>query len=525
MGFSVSGAGDLNGDGFGDVVVGIPDVDLGGFSSTGHVIAYSGFDGSVIHQWFGDHADRLGDAVAAAGDIDGDGFADVIVGATQDNPSTTPNSGSAFVYSGADGTELYRWNGEAAWNYFGNAVACAGDVNADGVVDLVVGASQANPGGQVFAGSVYVFSGADGSQLYTWDGIVDDYFGYAVAGAGDVNNDGFDDVIVGANEASPNGISQAGSTYVFSGADGSLLLQWNGTGVDDNHGSSVGGAGDVNHDGFDDVIVGSPYTDFGGLYNLGSVFIYSGADGSILYQLDGQAQNEFFGSAVAAGSDVNGDGISDWVIGAPGTDHAGTGRHGAVHLFSGFDGSPLYSWIGLAENDFLGSAVAITTDLEGDRGADIIAGALGTDPGGLADAGSAYVYSVDSFLHSSSNTISAAAGGTVSFDLDFSDTASHYYYKLLISAAGTGPTFFGIAIPLSMDSLVRQTYIGNYPVSTHSGMHGSTNAVGEASASIVLPANMPASLVGQTYWVAAIANPPGQLPQFSSIAIPITVTL
>jgi hypothetical protein len=526
FGLSVSGAGDVNGDGFGDVIVGIPEVDIGGFSGTGQALIYSGLDGSPIRQWSGSHGERFGAAVGSAGDIDGDGFDDVIIGAPEDSAGTDPRTGSVFVFSGATSLEIYRWDGEDAWNYFGNAVACAGDVNADGVPDIIVGASVADPGGFAFSGSAYVFSGADGSQLYTWDGSPDDYFGYAVAGAGDVNNDGFDDVIIGANETAPNGLTQAGSAYVYSGADGSLLHHWNGTGTGDLHGSSVSGAGDVNNDGFDDVIVGSPYTDFGGLYNLGSVFIYSGSDGSILHQFDGQHQNEFFGTAVAAGSDVNGDGIQDWVIGASGTNHvSGTGRHGAVHLYSGFDGSRLYTWIGQAENDYLGSSVAITTDLEGDFASDIIAGALSADPNGLTDAGSAFAYSVNSFLRANTNSVSATSGGTVELGMDFPQSAAFYRYKVLISASGVGPTTFGVQIPLTLDTLLRQTYVNQYPVPSHSNMHGTTNATGDAFATITLPASLPSSLIGQTYWVAAIANPFGFLPELSSIAIPITVTL
>ena len=176
---------------------------------------------TLLHQKNGSSAfDFMGRAVAGAGDVDGDGKADFIVGASRE----LTGAGSVFVYSGATGALLYRKDSSDSLSYFGFSVAGAGDVNGDGKADFLVGAFQADPGGLENAGSVFLYSGADGSLLYRKDGAgFGDEFGISVAGAGDVNGDAKSDFIVGARLADPNGVSNAGSAYLFSGATGELL--------------------------------------------------------------------------------------------------------------------------------------------------------------------------------------------------------------------------------------------------------------------------------------------------------------
>ena len=177
------------------------------------------------------------------GDVNGDGKADFIVGAPYADPGGRADAGSAYVFSGADGSLLYQKDGGAAGDNFGLSVSAAGDGNGDGKADFIVGAFQADPGGRSGAGSAYVYSGADGSILYQRDGgATGDQIGYSVSAAGDVNGDGKADFIVGANGADPGGRADAGSAYVYSGADGSLLYQKDGVATEDRFGLSVGGA-------------------------------------------------------------------------------------------------------------------------------------------------------------------------------------------------------------------------------------------------------------------------------------------
>ena len=233
--------------------------------------------------------------------MNGDGKADFIAGAHAASTSGKDSVGSAFVYSGANVSLLYRKDGAATGDEFGISVSGAGDVNGDGKAHFIGGAWAASPGGKNAAGSAYVYSGADGSLLYQKDGAATgDILGISVSGAGDVNRDGKSDFMVGAPGADPGGRAGAGSVYVYSGADGSLLYQKDGAVAGDQLGSSVSTAGDVNGDGKTDFIVGAPNADPGGKADAGSVYVYSGADGSLIHQEDGAAAGDQFGGAVAS---------------------------------------------------------------------------------------------------------------------------------------------------------------------------------------------------------------------------------
>ena len=166
-------------------------------------------------------------------------------------------------------------------------------------------------------GSARVFSGVDGSVLYNFDGdSILDGFGLSVSGAGDVNGDGFADLIVGAANDVNNGFS-SGSARVLSGVDGSVLYNFDGDSALDQFGSAVSGAGDVNGDGFADLIVGAP--DFIFLPPAdgnGTARVLSGVDGSVLYNFEGDSAFDSFGTSVSGAGDINGDGVADFIVGA-----------------------------------------------------------------------------------------------------------------------------------------------------------------------------------------------------------------
>ncbi len=314
---SCSMMGDLNNDNYDEFIVGAPQADVGGIARV-----YSGIDGSVLYTFSGAFGDKLGYRVSSAGDVNNDNYDDVVVGILEDE-------GRAEVYSGQDGTLLYTFDGDDSGDWFGLGVAGAGDVNADGYDDVIIGAWLDDNNGAA-SGSAQVFSGADGSVLFTFDGNdAGDRFGYAVNKAGDVNNDGYSDLIVGARQDENNG-SETGSAWVFSGKDGSTLYTFYGDEDRDYFGFSVSSAGDINNDNYDDVIVGARHD----LSAIGYARIFSGKDGSILYTLNDSDTGDLYGHSVSYG-DFDNDGQPDVLVGALWGEHNGSkSGFGRVYLAS-----------------------------------------------------------------------------------------------------------------------------------------------------------------------------------------------
>jgi hypothetical protein len=277
LGYCVSNAGDADGDGFDDVIAGAPEAAGTGAPFMGYALLLSPRGDSVIHRFGGlEPNSRFGHSVSGAGDIDHDHKPDVIIGAPLATRLGAPfdDIGAAYVYT-ANGTMLWRFSGENSGDYFGNSVANAGDVNNDGVPDILVGAWRADPGGVVDAGSAFVYSGSDGSLIHRRDGEGTNHnFGYSVRGLGDIDGDSYDDFIVGAHRADLNGKTDAGAVYVYSGQIGNLLWVIVGANTDDIFGVSVSAAGDMTLDGRPDFLVGAFGTDPEGRVNAGSAYLF-----------------------------------------------------------------------------------------------------------------------------------------------------------------------------------------------------------------------------------------------------------
>ncbi|MEM7201384.1 MAG: VCBS repeat-containing protein [Planctomycetota bacterium] len=324
---------------------------------------------------------RLGASAAFVGDVNGDGYTELCVG----RPGDAAIAGQIAVISGRDGRELWRTTG-AVGALFGHAVAAAGDVDRDGVPDVIVGAPGDDRGG-ANAGAAAVFSGNTGraiSYLQPLGATAGDEFGWSVAGVGDLDLDGHDDVAVGAWKADLFLAFEAGSVAVFSGRDGSVLQVVYGSTSNEHAGASVCGISDLDGDGRRDLVVGSTRYSHSGLTEAGRVVIHGGLSGRFIRDVRGRAARNAFGHAVCAVGDVGpgilGDGVEDFVVGAPGVDippfgGAGGPDYGAMEIVSGVDGASLYRMLGEDSGDELGTSVAAVGDLDGDNRADVAVGA------------------------------------------------------------------------------------------------------------------------------------------------------
>lgn len=342
--------------------------------------------------WFpkGGQAGALfGSSVAPAGDVNRDGYGDVLVGAPGfDNGQA--DEGRAFLYlgsaSGLASSPFWTWEPNQALARAGTAVAPAGDINGDGYADVLVGVPYWNGPGGSACGGVFVFLGsalglpATASDTLS-SGGAGSHFGLSLSTAGDVNGDQYADVIVGAPDLA-NGLSGEGAVFVYLGSPGGLQFAPNfsleGEELNAHLGLSVSGAGDVNGDGFADVLMGAPGAQFALYQGAGKALLYRGSGsgiGAILSTINGGADSTATGTSVANAGDMNGDGYADVVIGSPGWTDFGQTHGGHVDFYSGSStgiSAPVLTVTGFLVGERAGSAVVTAGDIDGDGYADAL---------------------------------------------------------------------------------------------------------------------------------------------------------
>jgi hypothetical protein len=351
--------GDTNFDGYAEVMVGAWRHDPPGLPDAGAVFVYDGASGLLALTIPGTGAnDHMGYGSSRAGDVNGDGIADVCAAADEDDTAAGANAGSAAIVSGADGSTIWSWSGESAGDLFGWSTAFAGDVDADGTPDVVIGALLAeNASSPSNAGSLTVYSGATGLPLHQIHGdATSGNLGSNVGHAGDLNADGRADVL---------GVQKA-RVRAFSGLDASVLhdLTVAGGGT---IGLKVSGGVDCNGDGSDDLVVGAS----GFTSNTGRVTVFSGANGAVLHTFDGDLVGDQLGAGVAGAGDLDGDGYGDVVAGSPGSDGGGSSS-GALRAWSGRTGAKLFTISGNAPNQQIGKDAGAGADIDLDGFPDAI---------------------------------------------------------------------------------------------------------------------------------------------------------
>jgi hypothetical protein len=452
-GFPVSDAGDVNGDGLDDLIIGRPGAKANGqegagksyvvFGSAGRFDAtldpstLDGSNGFVINGINAD--DSLGYSVSDAGDVNGDGIGDLIIGAEGADPNGQWGAGASYVVFGSasgfgaslnlstlDGSNGFVINGINADDDSGNVVSSAGDINGDGIDDLMIVAPHFTEdiydggagGGYVVFGSASGFGASlNLSTLDGSNGFIMDYFTPSHVGAGDVNGDGIDDLITSwaVIFGSVGGFGATGDVvFYLDGSNGFVIND-----IDTKERSNrrpVSSAGDVNGDGIDDLIIGIDLADPNGLDNAGASYVVFGQaggfdarldlstlDGSNGFVINGINANDWLGHSVSLAGDVNGDGFDDLIVGAVWADPNGLDNAGASYVVFGqaggfeatldlstLDGSNGFVINGINAHERLGRSVSSAGDVNGDGFDDLIVGATRADPKGER-AGSSYV--------------------------------------------------------------------------------------------------------------------------------------
>ena len=357
FGWIARNIGDVDGDGVNDVVISAPTHGARG-SHAGRIYVYSTGSGRLLWTADGEQGDELGTGVEAAGDTDGDGVPDVVA-------AGPAGRGIARVYSGRDGRVLHEFRSPSVDEMFGNHVSGAGDVDGDGYADVIVG-SPGKEGEAKSPGHAYVYSGRTGKLLLALAGErAGDQFGSTVAGyrRGEQQY-----LVVGAPRAGPR---QRGRVYVYRDGSGKAAF----TIDSDDTGSALGAMfvsipGDLDGDGVSDVYASDWSNDALG-FSTGRIYVHSGRTGERLLTLTGESGGDGFGTSPSVAGDVDHDGYADLIIGAWQYGKAAVAG-GRAYLYSGRDGRLLRTYTSRVPGETFGFDAVGLGDVDGDGTVDLL---------------------------------------------------------------------------------------------------------------------------------------------------------
>ena len=477
---AAASVGDVDRDGIEDFALGYENADTSAGRDTGLVQVHSGRDGRVLFNFVGSplslFAARYG--LAGVGDVNRDGYPDIAVGAPTDSRKVSAG-GSVTVFSGKDGTVLRLWQTSHLGAFMGRSVAGIGDINRDGHNDVLVGflVGRSYP---VPRGEAQVLSGKDGSIVHRISDPNGNAFASRVAAAGDVDGDGTPDFYVS---------SWPGDyVYAYSGKSGKRIRTYSHPTAKYFSFPEIVSVGDVDKDGVPDIGIGDGSDSTAGV-NAGACFVFSNKTGKLLHTIRGVA-NDYMGHITGLG-DVDGDGHADFAVSGCQC-YVGSQQTGYVKGYSGKTGALLFTARGVQANGGFGFPLARTGDLTGDGISEILVGHVGFYIGSQLRGHTTVLSPKSLALTADRYRISRQNPGTQFLSIDFGSQHGGQPYWVFGSFTGTRPgTPIGAwTVPLNFDAYTLFT-IGNPTATPFLSFTGRLNARGQARAGLTVPNGLP----------------------------------
>ena len=523
--------------------------------------SHNAIDSAVAGAGFGQSLDVIQD-------VNLDGTGEVIIGAPFEDVVGVSAAGAVHLRAGGGSNFAATFHGTVVNGLFGWSVANAGLCTGDSYEDILVGAPGEN--------AAYIFDSFNGAEYLSVTGPDGSAFGWSVVSLGDLDADGIDDFAVGAPDDSPSDLAQAGSVFVHSGADGSLLRSFHGASAGDHLGyaitalkvaqvtagvsagspprllaigapdtllgghvavfdASTGGEifsadgsvntigssfgfsltaiSDADADGIEELAIGAPYYAPNiASFNVGQVKIYSTVANTELRAITGGGNFHLLGLQLGS-ADLDGDGFAELSVRSYKT------GYGHIEIFDGVESTLLWEIEGSPEMAAVGTAMGGGLDLTNDGLPDLVCGAPLADTSTGLNAGRVAVYGIHTILSSAESSFDSPAGGFLTFQMDFPATEQFRQY-LLLASGGTGPIMQdGVLVPLSNDRFLRRMVGGNpmFP-----GQQGQLDISGDAQVVFYVPPHLLDALVG-TSLNFAVVSADGTGVRTSSVAVPVAI--